>query len=78
MKTKMHVLLGLSSCALMLATAQAQGFAMNSATPMPVIQEPQAPPAQNVARPDHAEPGPNQGEHVHRNHRQGRRKLRPS
>jgi len=30
----------------MIATSQAQGFAMNSATPMPVLQEPQAPPAQ--------------------------------
>jgi len=45
MKTRM-LILGLSSCALMLATSQAQGFAMNSASPMPVIQEPQAPPAQ--------------------------------
>ena len=45
MKTRM-LILGLSSCALMLATSQAQGFAMNSPTPMPVIQEPQAPPAQ--------------------------------
>lgn len=45
MKTRM-LLLGLSSCALMIATSQAQGFAMNSATPMPVLQEPQAPPAQ--------------------------------
>jgi len=46
MKTRM-LILGLSSCALMIATTQAQGFAMNSATPMPVIQEPQAPPAQS-------------------------------
>ena len=45
MKTRM-LILGLSSCALMIATSQAQGFAMNSATPMPVIREPQAPPAQ--------------------------------
>jgi len=45
MKTRM-LMLGLSSCALMIATSQAQGFAMNSATPMPVLQEPQAPPAQ--------------------------------
>jgi len=45
MKTRM-LFLGLSSCALMLATSQAQGFSMNSATPMPVLQEPQAPPAQ--------------------------------
>ena len=45
MKTRM-LLLGLSSCALMIASSQAQGFAMNAASPMPVIQEPQAPPAQ--------------------------------
>lgn len=45
MKTRL-LILGLSSCALMIATSQAQGFAMNSATPMPVLQEPQAPPAQ--------------------------------
>src|SRR3954469_21950198 len=45
MKTRM-LILGLSSCALMIATSQAQGFAMNAATPMPVFQEPQAPPAQ--------------------------------
>ena len=47
MKTKM-LLLGLSSCALMVATAQAQGFSMNFATPMPTVQEPQAPPAQTA------------------------------
>ena len=47
MKIRM-ALLGLSSCALIIASAQAQGFAMNSATPMPVIQEPQAPPAQTA------------------------------
>ena len=45
MKTRM-LLLGLSSCALMIATSQAQGFLTNAATPMPVLQEPQAPPAQ--------------------------------
>ena len=45
MKTRM-LILGLSSCALMIATSQAQGFAMNSVTPMSVIQEPQAPLAQ--------------------------------
>src|SRR3569833_900401 len=55
MKTRM-LILGLSSCALMLATSQAQGFAMNSASPMPVIQEPQAPPAQ----PPPAQTTPNQ------------------
>lgn len=47
MKIRM-ALLGLSSCALMIASVQAQGFAMNSATPMPVLQEPQAPPAQTA------------------------------
>jgi uncharacterized protein YdeI (BOF family) len=45
MKTRMLVL-GLSSCALMIASSQAQGFTMNTAAPMPVLQEPQAPPAQ--------------------------------
>jgi uncharacterized protein YdeI (BOF family) len=44
---KIHVLLGISSCALLLASAQAWGASTpNSATPMPVIQEPQTPPAQ--------------------------------
>lgn len=48
MKTsKMKILLGVSSCALMLASAQAWGASSpKSATPMPVIQEPQNPPAQ--------------------------------
>lgn len=48
MKTsKMQILLGVSSCALMLASAQAWGATSpKSATPMPVIQEPQNPPAQ--------------------------------
>jgi uncharacterized protein YdeI (BOF family) len=59
MKTKMNLILGLSSCALMLASvAPAQGFAMNSATPMPVIQEPQAPPAQTA--PDQTMPNQDQ------------------
>jgi uncharacterized protein YdeI (BOF family) len=41
------VLLGISSCAMLLATAQAWGaVAPKSATPMPVIQEPQTPPSQ--------------------------------
>ncbi len=45
--TKIQTILGVSSCALMLATAQAWGVsAPKSATPMPVIQEPQNPPAQ--------------------------------
>jgi uncharacterized protein YdeI (BOF family) len=49
MKTsKMQILLGVSSCALMLASAQAWGATSpKSATPMPVIQEPQAPQPQN-------------------------------
>lgn len=49
MKTRM-LLLGMSSCALMIATAtvQAQGFGMHFATPMPTVQEPQAPPAQTA------------------------------
>jgi uncharacterized protein YdeI (BOF family) len=48
MKTsKMQILLGVTSCALMLTSAQAWGAAApRSATPMPVIQEPQNPPAQ--------------------------------
>jgi uncharacterized protein YdeI (BOF family) len=58
MKTKMQLLLGISSCALMLASVQAQGFTMNSASPMPVIQEPQSPPAQTS--PDQAMPSQDQ------------------
>jgi uncharacterized protein YdeI (BOF family) len=58
MKTKMQLLLGISSCALMLASVQAQGFTMNSASPMPVIQEPQAPPAQTS--PDQSMPSQDQ------------------
>jgi uncharacterized protein YdeI (BOF family) len=58
MKTKMQLLLGISSCALMLASVQAQGFTMNSASPMPVIQEPQAPPAQTS--PDQSMPNQDQ------------------
>ena len=46
MKNKMKILLGVSSCALMLASTQAYGASSpKSATPMPVIQEPQNPPA---------------------------------
>ncbi len=45
--TKMKMLLGLSSCALLLASVQAWGAtAPSSASPMPVIQEPQTPPSQ--------------------------------
>jgi len=54
----MQLLLGISSCALMLASVQAQGFTMNSASPMPVIQEPQAPPAQTS--PDQSMPSQDQ------------------
>ena len=44
---KIQILLGVSSCALLLTSAQAWGAsAPKSATPMPVIQEPQTPPAQ--------------------------------
>jgi uncharacterized protein YdeI (BOF family) len=53
--TKMQVLLGLSSCALLLASVQARGATTpNSATPMPLIQEPQTPPSQTP--PDQAMP----------------------
>jgi uncharacterized protein YdeI (BOF family) len=53
--TKMKMLLGLSSCALLLASAQAWGAtAPSSASPMPVIQEPQTPPSQTP--PDQAMP----------------------
>lgn len=53
--TKMKMLLGLSSCALLLASVQAWGAtAPSSASPMPVIQEPQAPPSQTP--PDQAMP----------------------
>ena len=56
---KTQVLLGISSCALMLASVQAWGApSRNSATPMPVIQEPQAPPSQTA--PDQANPNQDQ------------------
>ena len=46
---------GLSSCALLLASVQSWGAtAPSSASPMPVIQEPQAPPSQTP--PDQAMP----------------------
>jgi len=49
------LLLGISSCALLLASVQAWGVTTpNSATPMPVIQEPQSPPSQTP--PDQAMP----------------------
>lgn len=53
--TKMKMLLGVSSCALVLASVQAWGAtAPISASPMPVIQEPQTPPSQTP--PDQAMP----------------------
>jgi uncharacterized protein YdeI (BOF family) len=60
---KTQFLLGISSCALMLVSVQAFGSApvLNSAAPMPVIQEPQAPPSQTA--PDQTTPNqanPNQ------------------
>ena len=56
--TKMKMLLGLSSCALLLASVQAWGVTTpNSATRMPVIQEPQTPPSQTP--PDQAMPNQN-------------------
>ena len=56
MKTN-KMLLGISSCAMLLATAQAWGVAApKNATPMPVIQEPQTPPAQTPP----AQTSPNQ------------------
>jgi len=53
---KSKLVLSVSACALALATASAwgSGVATNSATPMPVIQEPQAPPA--AAQSDQAAP----------------------
>jgi len=46
---KMKMLLGISSCALMFAGVQAWGApSWNSASPIPVIQEPQAPPSQTA------------------------------
>jgi uncharacterized protein YdeI (BOF family) len=45
--SKIQILLGISSCALLLASAQAWGAStLKSATAMPVIQEPQNPPPQ--------------------------------
>jgi uncharacterized protein YdeI (BOF family) len=56
---RFKMLLGLSSCALMLASVQVWGAPMhNSATPMPVIQEPQAPPSQTS--PDQTTPNQDQ------------------
>ncbi|HEY1579377.1 MAG TPA: DUF5818 domain-containing protein [Terracidiphilus sp.] len=58
MNTK-TLLLGLSACALTIASVQAQGFSMlNAATPMPAVQEPQAPPSQTS--PDQTTPNPDQ------------------
>ncbi len=53
--TKIQILLGISSCALLLASVQAWGATSpNYASPMPVVQEPQAPPSQ--IPPDQAMP----------------------
>lgn len=53
--TRMHMVLGVSACALFMVSAQAQGIASSySATPMPVIQEPQNPSSQTP--PDQAMP----------------------
>lgn len=52
---KKQFVLGLSSCALLLATVPALGATSpKSATPMPVIQEPQTPPSQT--QPDQTMP----------------------
>jgi hypothetical protein len=53
---KLHSLLGISTCALLLGSATAWGATehVNAATPMPVIQEPQSPPSQ--AQPDQSTP----------------------
>jgi uncharacterized protein YdeI (BOF family) len=57
---KKQFVLGLSSCALLLATVPALGATSpKSATPMPVIQEPQTPPSQtppSQAQPDQTMP----------------------
>lgn len=57
--TRIQIVLGVSACALFFVSAQAQGIASSySASPMPVIQEPQAPPSQTP--PDQATPNPDQ------------------
>lgn len=58
MKSTRLTMIGVSACALILASAQARASSTvaNAATPMPVIQEPQAPPSQ--AQPDQAQPNP--------------------
>jgi uncharacterized protein YdeI (BOF family) len=55
---KLKLLLGVSSCAMVLTSAGAWGLSTgaSSATPMPAIQEPQAPPSQ--AQPDASAPNP--------------------
>jgi uncharacterized protein YdeI (BOF family) len=53
--TKKQFVLGVSSCALLLASVQAWGAPVSKiATSMPVIQEPQAPPSQ--VQPEQAMP----------------------
>lgn len=56
--TKLQIILGVSTCALLLAGVQAWGSSTNRnfATPMPVIQEPQAPPAVALPEPASTEP----------------------
>jgi uncharacterized protein YdeI (BOF family) len=58
MKLIKLTMIGVSASALILASAQAwaSSTVANAATPMPVIQEPQAPPSQ--AKPDQAQPNP--------------------
>jgi len=51
--TKTHILLGVSACALFALSSQAQLIAFSySATPMPVIQEPQNPSSQAMPNQD--------------------------
>ena len=52
--TKLKILLGVSTCALLLAGVQAwaSGTTQNAATPTPVIQEPQTAPAIAPPAPD--------------------------
>ena len=52
---KRKLLLGVCPCALVLA-AWASNATLSSATPMPVVQEPQAPPTPVQAKPDQSMP----------------------
>jgi uncharacterized protein YdeI (BOF family) len=53
---KLQIMLGVSSCALMISSVPAWGSSVDrdAATPMPIIQEPQTPPSQT--QPDQAMP----------------------